>query len=90
MPKANLNTIKGKTMRGIYLLTQSYYTGYDTYDSMIIIAESKKEAIQISIDEEGGFYKAWPSKSTMIDCELIGAPLATQSNGIVLASFNAG
>lgn len=37
-------------MRKIYLLEQNVNTDYDTYDSMIIIAEDKKEAILLSYE----------------------------------------
>ena len=37
-------------MRKIYLLEQSVNTGYDVYDSMIIIAEDIEEAILLSYE----------------------------------------
>lgn len=35
-------------MKKIYLLSQEENSGYDTYDSMVIIADSEKEAILLS------------------------------------------
>lgn len=37
-------------MRKIYLLEQNSNAGYDTFDSMVIIAEDKKEAILLSYE----------------------------------------
>jgi len=38
-------------MRKIYLLEQGVNTGYDTYDSMVIIAEDVEEAILLSYEQ---------------------------------------
>ena len=38
-------------MKNIYKLSQEVNTGWDTYDSMVIIADSEKEAILLSYEE---------------------------------------
>ena len=75
----------------IYKVSQSQITGDDTYDSAIVIAKNEKEAIDICIkklgDDDG---QSFPLDAEYISCKQIGKADATQKEGIVLASFNAG
>ena len=68
----------------LYYLDQYDRSGYDTYDSMVIAAESVEEAIQISCDHAS--YGSW---SRTPHCRLI-AHDTTEPEGVVCASFNAG
>lgn len=73
----------------IYLLSQNVNNGYDTYDSMIIIAESKENAIKLSIKEKGHW--AGYNSEEDINIKRIGISGGIdQDEHIVLASFNAG
>lgn len=80
-------------MRHIFLLTQDTDNGYDIYDSLIVIAETPKEAIQYSIDRfsfiSGEVRKSyhWTTDPNNIKCKAIGVPLATEEDGLVLSSF---
>lgn len=38
-------------MKKIYKLSQNINTNYDTYDSMVVIADTKKEAIFLSYEQ---------------------------------------
>lgn len=42
---------KGDIMKKIYKLSQNINTDFDTYDSMVIIADTKKEAIPLSYEQ---------------------------------------
>ena len=78
----------------LYLLSQNENKGYDTYDSMVVCAENKDDAITIhpngSVFFENDFDSTWASNSSSILCEEIGDANESQKRGIVIASFNAG
>ena len=48
-------------MKYIYKLSQDLDVGTGTYDSMVIIADSEKEAILLSYEEAGFFEKSKPN-----------------------------
>jgi hypothetical protein len=72
----------------IYRIWQDYVTGYDTFDSAVVVAESEEEARQINP-------VGYPDSSGWCDpkyvqVELIGVAVEGMVKGIVVASFNAG
>ena len=81
----------------LYLLSQSVNNNYDTYDSVVVCAESLEDAKtihpwsrKIVIGEGDSYqYDDWAQVSD-IEGELIGVAAATEKRGVILASFNAG
>lgn len=86
----------------IFLLTQSKISGYDTYDSCVVCAENKDEALKFHpsvyktseeyINKTSGMFPSWPlyKDRKYIMCEEIGVANDDQTSGVVCASFNAG
>ena len=84
----------------LYLLTQNESTGYDTFDSCIVCAETESEAKAIFPDgSENGFEMqehlkklgmSWASCPENVRCELIGLAKDAVKKGVIIASFNAG
>ena len=78
----------------IYKLTRNDKWGYDDYDSLIVIAENEKDAI--NIDPRGdqmnwnNCRSCWVDSPILINVELIGVAKPFSTVGCVLASFNAG
>jgi len=83
----------------LFLLSQMYNSGYDTFDSCIVAAESEEQAILIhpygnvakSIEDIGHNwdYHSW-ALPQHIKVQKIGIALKGQQEGVILASFNAG
>ena len=80
----------------IYFVSQGFHKGYDTYDSMVVIAESEEDAK--TIHPRGGVwkptdgygeYEPW-SPIEHLEVELIGVANEKQKRGVICASFNAG
>jgi hypothetical protein len=86
-------------MMNLYLLTQDENTGYDTYDSMVVAAESESAAAIIHpssyISYGDGEWRwsddsgSWATKPENVTCKLIGKA-EPGIKGVVLTSFNAG
>ena len=87
----------------IYKLSQSENRDYDTFYSMIVLAESEEAARQIHPEESyynvqgnraemwADEFSAWASKPSKVTVELVGRTLADDEvEGILLTSFNAG
>ena len=82
----------------IYLLEQSYCSGYDTYDSIIVIARNKEEAKLIppygdDLNENTDRYSSWVGKDKInkIEVTYLGEYLGEEKEKrVILASFNAG
>jgi len=62
----------------IFLVKRTDSTGWDEYDSFVIVADSKEEAIKLADGEEKNA-KGWIAKEVIAD-----------ALRIVLSSFNAG
>ena len=79
-------------MNSLYLLTQSDNGGYDTYDSCVVVALTRAEALQIN--PEGSWDRlcsAWASKPEDVTVEYLGkANGSLEAGDVVCASFNAG
>jgi len=83
----------------IYLLKQEDNNGYDTYDSMVVIAKNSSIAKTIHPIEELGsrrsvawkpYSDAWAVSPKSVVAYLIGTADPNADEGIVLSSFNAG
>ena len=74
----------------LYLLSQDYVNGYDTYDSFIIAAPSKGEAILISLARTNlNTWVTWGNHDK-IDIKQIGVAMHDTKAGVILSSFNPG
>ena len=77
----------------IYLLEQFDNRSYDTYDSMVVYAESKEEARQMLPSEFAKFdYRSsWAHCPENVIVTKIGTALpGVNVSGIIITSFNAG
>lgn len=91
-------------MAYLYKVSQHVRVGYDTYDSMIVCANSTHEAQQIHPHqgrpwpksheeawEDNNFTRVWCERPEQTKVELIGlADPSIEPNTVLLASFNAG
>lgn len=86
----------------LWLLSQGDHNGYDTFDSMVVAAETEQEARLIHPTETWVFTKeiqgydywkndfTWASSPESVEVKLIGEAVEGTAKGIILASFNAG
>ena len=78
----------------IYKLTRTDRWGYDDYDSLIVIAENEKNAINIDpyskLIDWSNCCSSWVNSPILIDVELIGVAKPFSVASCILASFNAG
>lgn len=79
----------------LWLLSQDENGGYDTYDSLVVRAETEEEArmVKPSYHEFGDrLSSTWASKPENVDVEYLGdvGEDCDEDVGIVIASFNAG
>lgn len=78
----------------LYRLDQDDVRGYDTYDSMVVAAETEEEARQIHPYANGwdnSFGSSvWARRPDLVNVQLIGVAAPGIEAGIVLSSFNAG
>lgn len=77
----------------IYLLEQNDNCGYDTYDSMVVYAESKDAARQMLPAEYAKFDygSSWAHCPENVIVTKIGTALpGIEVSGIIITSFNAG
>jgi hypothetical protein len=75
----------------LYKVSQYVNTYYDTYDSMIVAAETVEAASNISPTNNayGVPYAQWCEPHQVI-VELIGVAKKGTTEGVILSSFNAG
>ena len=76
----------------LYILTQNESQGYDTYDSVVVAAETEDSARKINPskwgwDESSDFWCSSPEK---VNVRLIGIAVDGVKEGVILSSFNAG
>lgn len=71
----------------IYLVSQTQVDGYDTYDSVVVIAACEYDARRMN---PGGWGDCWCRSPDDVNVELLGFAAPGSKPGIVLASFNAG
>ena len=80
----------------LYLLTQDEENGYDTYDSVVVAAESEDEARLIHPNSwtdnpwNRKYRGDWCKEPESVTVEKIGKAKTGTLSGVVLASFNAG
>jgi hypothetical protein len=90
----------------LYLLSQHESKGWDTYDCIVVAAESEEEARKICPSgmyewDNGWYYHSngrtlyrsrsdWANDIANISVKLIGVADPAVGRGVILASFNAG
>lgn len=81
----------------LYRLSQQVNNNYDTYDSCVVCAPSKKTAKTIAPDGKHMDWHrrkfgigTWASDVSDVKCEYIGKAFKDIEEGVVVASFNAG
>lgn len=85
----------------LYFISQEENTGYDTYDSAVVCAESEEQARNINpnrwkFGNETGFMDwskrnyDWCSSPDKVTVEYIGEAKEGSEIGVILSSFNAG
>lgn len=74
----------------LYLMRQNDNTGYQTYDSCVVCAESIEDAKSITPDDEpiGSSDSGWALKKEAISCVLIGKANKEQKRDVILSSYN--
>jgi hypothetical protein len=91
----SLNNQKHTIMK-IYLLKQRQNTGWDTFDSCVVCAESTEDARMIHpydrefVPNDDDEYAAWAFDLDAIEVTEIGTANEDQKRGVICASFNAG
>jgi hypothetical protein len=76
----------------LYRISQPKPTGYDTYDSAVVCAESKTQARLIHPGKnawDGVGWTTWCSAKD-VKVQLIGEAIPGSLHGVICASFNAG
>ena len=82
----------------LYMLKNNANTGYDTYDSCVVAANSECEARVIHPDHstfDDNDYNPWEynyvwAPKEDVEVTLIGESLPSQEKGVIITSFNAG
>ena len=74
----------------LYLLSQDVNDDYDTYDSCVVCAKSKEDAVTIlPCLLESRITDEWAEPKD-ITCKEIGKANNREKRGVIIASFNAG
>ena len=81
-----------------WLLSQNENNGYDTFDSCVVAAPTKKEArmihpydTQFPGDNWGNtISQVWASSPDRVTVEFLGYAKSRTKRGVICASFNAG
>ncbi len=76
----------------IYLIIQDEVSGYDTYDSCVVVAKSKNEAREILPCDSGWCRgRTWASHAYDVKVRYLGECHYPYKEGdVIIASFNAG
>jgi len=82
----------------IYLISQRERTGYNTYDSAVMIAPDEETARRMSpgngrIMKERDWecvFRSWASSPDFVKVELIGQAALDREQGVVCSSYNEG
>lgn len=83
---------KGPTVK-LWVISQTANSGYDTYDSAVVAADTE-ELARLTMPSEyekwGENYSAWAPSPDKVKVELIGDAAPDVKAGVIVASFNAG
>lgn len=83
----------------LYLLKQDVVTGYDTYGSMVVAAESEEDARTMHPEDKPDTkadlswrvdFPSWPSVQDSHEIKVLHLGQTNEPRGVILASFNAG
>ena len=80
----------------LYLLMQNVTMGYDTYDSVVVAAETEEEARLIHPENWSDnpwnrrYAHSWAISPEDVTVELLGVAVEGIEKGVILSSFNAG
>ncbi len=79
----------------LYRISQNVNTGYDTYDSAVVVAANEDEARRMHPAEGPPTFDYWDSSTwvshpTDVKVELIGTAAPHLGRCVVVSSFNAG
>ncbi len=81
----------------LFLISQDYNQGYDTYDSAVVCAQSAKIAQQMHpsngaliTKEEWTKQRSWCSSPNQVKVIYIGKAKRGMKQGLISSSFNAG
>lgn len=79
----------------LYTLIQREQTGYDTFDSCVVAAESAEAARMLRPDghswgDDFAWCSSWATKLENVEVQLIGTAVEGMTAGVVISSFNAG
>lgn len=74
----------------LYLLKQDANYNYDTYDSLVVAANSVEDARMITPDAVPWSGSTWVKDPKDVKVEFIGVAAPQTVRGIVLGSYNAG
>lgn len=78
----------------LYLLTQHECSGYDTYDSCVVVARTLEDATKIHPGGGAEAYQwcsdCWARSPEKVNAEYLGRAAVGAVRGVVCASFNAG
>jgi len=72
----------------LYIISQSVKEGYDTYDSMVVAAETEEDARGILPSNTAIELFKWAEKEH-VSARLIGEAIDGTESGVILASYNA-
>ena len=86
----------------LWLLTQTENGGYDTYDSCVVAAKTKEQAVEISPRHKRfpkneyptanafGYMSGWAHSPDGVTAEKIGVAKEELDGKVIITSFNAG
>lgn len=82
----------------LYLISQTKYDDYDTYDSAVVVAESEEAAKLMHPsggddirDRDGGKYAPWVNDPKLVTAKFIGfADSSIDKPTVICSSYNAG
>jgi hypothetical protein len=88
----------GDELMKLFRLHQNINTGYDTYDSAVVVADSAEEAQKIHPNGASGdfsMYDSWVSRPDLVTLTYLGEVVGEPDDDIypgavICASFNAG
>jgi len=76
----------------LYLISQSFDRGYDTFDSAVVVARNEEDARNMLPSEYAGAprYSTWAAPEHVTVHYLGTAKAGSKAGDVVMASFNAG